>query len=66
MLGGNALLTYQFLDKGRGHYREMLAFMAKETHSDKVIVSSDHDFRNGIVLKFYDKWRIPIDDLRKI
>lgn len=56
VLSGNALLTYQFLDKGRGHYREMLAFMVKETHAGKIVVSSDHDFRNETALKFYAQY----------
>ena len=56
VLFGNAMLTYQFLDKGRGHYRDMLVYMVKETNSDKVNISSDHDFRNGVALDYYAKY----------
>lgn len=55
VLSGNAILTYQFLDKGRGHYRDKLNVMVKETRVDEINISSDHDFRNKIVLDYYAK-----------
>ncbi len=50
---GNALHTAAFLRDGRGGYSRALRFMAEHTHGSDVIVGSDHDFRNGTVLRFY-------------
>jgi hypothetical protein len=38
---------------GRGQYRAAIAFMAARTEGDVITVSSDHDFRNGMVLRYY-------------
>lgn len=37
---------------GRGEYRSAMAFMALSPFANKV-VSSDHDFRNGLLVEFY-------------
>ncbi len=52
-LAGNAVHIRGFLEYGRGGYREALLRMARETDSPAIVVSSDHDFRNGTVLRFY-------------
>lgn len=52
-LTGNAVHIRGFLEHGRGGYREALSWMARETDSPQIVVASDHDFRNGTVLRFY-------------
>ncbi len=52
---GNARHTAAFLEHGRGGYREALLFMARETAAPRIVVGSDHDFRNGAVLQFYER-----------
>jgi 4-amino-4-deoxy-L-arabinose transferase-like glycosyltransferase len=50
---GNAAHWRAFTEKGRGHFREALQTMARETPGDVVTVASDHDFRNRLVLQYY-------------
>ncbi len=50
---GNANHTAAFLRLGRGGYLDALEFMAHHTAGTRVVVGSDHDFRNGMVLRFY-------------
>jgi hypothetical protein len=39
--------------EGRGGYSKAIAYMLRETTQGPVLVSSDHDFRNGLVLAFH-------------
>lgn len=50
---GNGVHTARFLEHGRGGFRDALLFMALHSEGPRVSVSSDHDFRNGRVLRFY-------------
>jgi hypothetical protein len=52
-LVGNAVHTARFLALGRGGYRAALHFMAEQTQGPLIHVASDHDFRTGLVLRFY-------------
>jgi hypothetical protein len=51
---GNAVHTSRFLSLGRGGYLAALQYMADHTDGAEIRVSSDNDFRNGIVLRFYE------------
>jgi hypothetical protein len=55
-LVGNAVHTSRFLSLGRGGYSAALQYMADHTEGEEIRVSSDSDFRNGIVLGFYERW----------
>lgn len=50
---GHAAHYVAFLRHGRGAYREAIATMAREQPGEALHVASDHDFRNGAVLRFY-------------
>jgi uncharacterized membrane protein len=54
-LVGNTFHTLRFFEYGRGDYRGALSYMAEHTSADRIRVGSDHDFRNGIVLRFYQR-----------
>jgi hypothetical protein len=53
ILAGNAILTTKFLKYGRGGYAAAVGYMIEHTASDRILVGSDHDFRNKAVLGFY-------------
>jgi hypothetical protein len=50
---GNGVHVARFLDLGRGGFQAALRVMAEQTAGPKIVVGSDQDFRNGIVLRFY-------------
>lgn len=52
-LMGNALHLSAFLEHGRGGFRAALLSMAAADPNPEIRVGSDHDFRNGSVLRFY-------------
>lgn len=58
MLIGNAIHLQRLLRLGRGHYVAALELINAETRGPEITVSSDHDFRNGMLLAFYSA-RIP-------
>lgn len=42
--------------KGRGGYSEALIYMAGATEGTEIVIGSDHDFRNKLVLDFYSRF----------
>lgn len=52
-LVGSAAHVSVFLRVGRGHYREAVDHMLESTPGEEVSVTSDHDFRNRMMLSFY-------------
>ena len=52
-LVGNAIHIAPFLRLGRGGYAEALHFIADASEAPTFTVTSDHDFRTGMVLRFY-------------
>lgn len=56
---GNGFLDYQLLSIGRGGYRRALLYMAEQTRGADIVVASDHDFRNKILLMFYARYLPP-------
>ncbi len=61
ILAGNAYHVAVFLRVGRGHYREAVDYMLEHTQGPDVTVTSDHDFRNKLMLWFY----VPLAKLPK-
>lgn len=49
----NLKATLDLLRDGRGGYSAAIEYMVKESSGPEVIVGSDHDFRNELVLGFY-------------
>jgi hypothetical protein len=49
----NAWLLYGFLTIGRGHYREAVEYLAEHSPPGAIHVTSDHDFRNTMLLRYY-------------
>jgi hypothetical protein len=63
---GNGLHTARFLAFGRGGYRAALAFMAEHSDGGVISVGSNHDFRTGLVLRYYARrlppgWRLALE-----
>jgi hypothetical protein len=53
ILGGNALLTARLLTYGRGGYQAAVRYLLEQSSGERILVGSDHDFRNKTVLAFY-------------
>ena len=51
--------TGRLIREGRGHYLEALTFIRDHTSDPSISVTSDHDFRNRLLLEFY--WRYASD-----
>ncbi len=49
----SALPVSRLLRDGRGRYEEAIAFIEARSRGPSVRVSSDHDFRNGVVLEYH-------------
>ncbi len=50
---GNAVNTVNLLRFGRGQYLAALHFMEMHSNGRKVVITSDHDFRNGMLVNYY-------------
>ena len=50
---GNGVHTAAFLEHGRGGYAAALQHMSRHNAGPEIRVASDHDFRNGLVLRFH-------------
>ena len=53
VVGGSGPRIGRLLAEQRGHYREALGMMLSASPGARVSVSSDHDFRNGLLLRHY-------------
>ena len=56
VLGGNSYLTVRLLKYGRGGYEAAANHLLNHSSRPRVLVASDHDFRNKIMLEYYF-WR---------
>ncbi len=54
-LWGSAQRNLDLLRLGRGSYGQAVLFMAAETSGPDILVGSDHDFRNKMVLLYYTR-----------
>jgi hypothetical protein len=55
-VAGNAVNTGNLLRFGRGQYLAALRFMEKNSHGQKIVITSDHDFRNGMLVNYYKRY----------
>ncbi len=60
MAAGNICLSADLFTAGRGGYLKAMEYMASHTPRNEITVGSDHDFRNGIMIKFYARY-LPAD-----
>lgn len=52
----NLKATVDLIRYGRGAYSEAIEYMVRESPGPEVVVGSDHDFRNELVLGFYSRF----------
>ena len=55
-VAGNTINTVNLLRFGRGQYLAALRFMEKNSHGREVVITSDHDFRNGMLVNYYKRY----------
>lgn len=52
----NSKGIWDLITLGRGHYSEAIEDMISESPDKEVLVGSDHDFRNGMIIGFYSEY----------
>ena len=55
-VAGNAVNTGNLLRFGRGQYLAALRFMEKNSDGREVVITSDHGFRNGMLVNYYKRY----------
>jgi hypothetical protein len=60
VLAGNLAHLQRLLELGRGSYLRALLFIAERTPGDRLTISSNHDFRNRLVLTYYGAY-LPVE-----
>jgi len=62
-VAGNAVNTGNLLRFGRGQYLAALRFMEKNSDGREVVITSDHDFRNGMLVNYYKRYLARADSV---
>jgi len=63
-VAGNAVNTGNLLRFGRGQYLAALRFMEKNSGGRDVVITSDHDFRNAMLVNYYRRCLARPDSMR--
>jgi hypothetical protein len=63
-IAGNAVNTSNLLRFGRGQYLAALRFMEAHSSDREVVITSDHDFRNGMLVNYYKRYLARPDSIR--
>src|SRR5438552_5687563 len=63
-VAGNAVNTGNLLRFGRGQYLAALRYMEKNSDGREVVITSDHDFRNGMLVNYYKRYLARADSIR--
>jgi hypothetical protein len=63
-IAGSAVNTGNLLRFGRGQYLAALGFMEKNSDGREVVITSDHDFRNGMLVNYYKRYLERPDSVR--
>jgi hypothetical protein len=63
-VAGNAVNTGNLLRFGRGQYVAALRFIQAHSVEPNVVVTSDHDFRNGMLVNYYKHYLARPDSIR--
>jgi len=53
---GNGLGSFKLMTVGRGEYYEALSDIYSHTTERVTTIGSDHDFRNGMLVWYYNRW----------
>ncbi len=64
VLLGNGINTSRFYLYGRGSYLDAMRFMAESAPDRPATIGSDHPFRNRSVIRFYNRYLPPHQQLR--
>lgn len=59
LLAGNFLHVGRLYQHGRGQYLAVLEEISRQTRGPVATIGSDHDFRNGMMLSYYQQWLPP-------
>jgi hypothetical protein len=65
-VAGNAVNTSNLLRFGRGQYLAALRFMEKKSDGREVVITSDHDFRNAMLVNYYKRYLDRPDSTRYV
>jgi hypothetical protein len=63
-VAGNAVNTGNLLRFGRGQYLAALRFMEKNSDGREVVITSDHDFRNWMLVNYYKRYLARPESIR--
>jgi hypothetical protein len=63
-VAGNAANTGNLLRFGRGEYLAALRFIEKNSDGREVVITSDHDFRNAMLVNYYKRHLARPDSIR--
>jgi hypothetical protein len=63
-VAGNAVNTSNLLRFGRGQYVAALRFIEAHSVEPDVVITSDHDFRNGMLVNYYKRYLARPDSIR--
>jgi len=55
-VAGNVVNTANLLRFGRGQYLAALRFVEKNSDGREVVITSDHDFRNAMLVNYYKRY----------
>ena len=55
-VAGNAVNTGNLLRFGRGQYLAALRFIEKNSDGREIVITSDHDFRNAMLVNYYKRY----------
>jgi len=56
-VAANGVKTLEHVSKGRTQYADALTYLEQHTDGDTIQIGTDHDFRNGMVIRFYARYR---------
>ena len=65
-VAGNAVNTVNLLRFGRGQYLAALHFMERHSDNPEVVITSDHDFRNEMLVSYYKRYLERPDHIRYV
>src|SRR5437867_6093878 len=65
-VAGNAVNTGNLLRFSRGQYLAALCFIQAHSDDQEVVITSDHDFRNGMLVDYYKRYLARPDSIRYV
>jgi hypothetical protein len=63
-IAGNAVNAVSLLRFGRGQYLAALRFIEAHSHNREAVITSDHDFRNAMLVNYYKRYLARPDSIR--